>query len=101
MNIQSICSPGFCNVHDVGMVVSDEGGSRPSGRNPWRGFCLRIEALDAVKARANQGDAFIELSDRLARLENTSPSQQDSPPQPAPVIVKPLSVPKRRGGVPL
>ena len=30
------------------MVVDDEDGKRPRGRNPWRGMCLRIDALDRI-----------------------------------------------------
>jgi hypothetical protein len=49
MVVDLICSEDRCTIHDVEMVVDDEGGKRPSGRNPWRGFCLRIDALDRIK----------------------------------------------------
>ena len=46
--VDLICSEGRCDLHDWGMVLDDEGGTRPRGRNPWRGMCLRIAALDRL-----------------------------------------------------
>jgi hypothetical protein len=46
--VELICSENRCDIHDVGMVLDDEGGERPRGRNPWRGMCLRIDALDRI-----------------------------------------------------
>jgi hypothetical protein len=46
--VDLICSEERCNIHDWDMVVDDEDGERPNGRNPWRGMCLRIDALDRI-----------------------------------------------------
>ena len=60
-----VCSEERCDIHDVGMVVDDEGGSRPSGRNPWDGMCLRIDALNRISAVAVLGDSLTKhYSDR-------------------------------------
>jgi hypothetical protein len=51
-----ICSEDQCNIHDWDMVLDHEDGKRPRGRNPWRGFCLRIAALDRLRPeRSNEG----------------------------------------------
>jgi hypothetical protein len=47
-----ICSEERCDIHDWEMVIDDEGGKRPRGRNPWRGMCLRIDALDKINREA-------------------------------------------------
>lgn len=65
------CSGSYCNIHDVGMSIDDEGGTRPRGRNPWDGFCLRIKALKSISAP--------ELQDRHAlRMGAFSLPAQDS-----------------------
>jgi len=46
--VDLICSEHRCDLHDWGMSIDDEGGKRPKGRNPWRGMCLRIAALDRI-----------------------------------------------------
>jgi hypothetical protein len=43
-----ICAEHYCNLHDWEMVIDDENGKRPRGRNPWDGFCLRIDALKRI-----------------------------------------------------
>tara|TARA_Y100000310_G_scaffold321820_1_gene380004 strand:+ start:2406 stop:2729 length:324 start_codon:yes stop_codon:yes gene_type:complete len=43
-----VCSAERCDIHDVGMVIWDEDGKRPKGRNPWEGFCLRLDALKKI-----------------------------------------------------
>ena len=51
-----VCSETFCNIHDWEMSIPDEdipifgykGGKRPRGRNPWEGFCHKLEAMNRL-----------------------------------------------------
>ena len=86
------CSPTHCDIHDVGMVLDDEDGKRPSGRNPWAGFCLRIDALErigrprAVRSDSDEGllenpEALIRLGEVLARLSESLAQRQFERPE--------------------
>ena len=65
------CSASSCDTHDVGKVIWDEDGKRPKGRNPWDGFCLRLEALNELgrkrKARM-RGISAVDIQELLKFL---------------------------------
>ena len=66
--VDLICSEDRCDLHDWGMSIDDEGGKRPKGRNPWRGMCLRIAALDRIALEETKKQ-FLEndLTDHYSR----------------------------------
>jgi hypothetical protein len=88
------CSPTHCDIHDVGMVLDDEDGKRPSGRNPWAGFCLRIDALERIgRPRAvtpdsdegllRLGEVLDRLSESLAQRQFERPERPEKTPKPS------------------
>ena len=81
--MNNICSESFCNIHDVGMVISDEEGQRPRGRNPWRGFCLRIKAMDDL-AEIKQQTYDYDLRRTLDTLTDVVAHLAENAPQPSP-----------------
>jgi|ETNvirnome_2_130_1030620.scaffolds.fasta_scaffold83609_2 hypothetical protein len=90
-----ICSPDYCNLHDWDMVIDDENGKRPRGRNPWRGFCRRIDALDRIRSTDDR-DLLLRQTRAIERLvENkedevyVEPQRPRRYEQPAPLLPKP------------
>ena len=105
------CSESFCNIHDVGLTIWDEDGRRPEnrGRNPWEGFCLRIDALKRLNGTGevrnslpsdsrNSEDlagAILHLTDILERLDRRLPRHAN---QAAPPAERRQDQPAKRGG---
>jgi hypothetical protein len=99
--VAAICSAERCDIHDWQMVVDNENGKRPSGRNPWRGMCLRIDALDKIKRETDSLERS--LTDHYAsRLEFGDVSVDDIRAIVRAEINKATSrMPRKSGGTPL
>jgi hypothetical protein len=75
--VDLICSEERCDIHDVEMVIDNEDGERPSGRNPWRGMCLRIDALDKIKRDADRVGMERSLTDHYSSRREFSDIPDD------------------------
>jgi len=80
----AVCSDSYCNLHDVGMSIWDEDGKRPENRrrNPWDGFCLRIQALKKI----GEAEAYkrVELLPEIEPAVTAPPPRRPRPTPPPP-----------------
>ena len=105
LNEQPHCSETFCNIHDLGLSISDEDRKRPEnrGRNPWDGFCLRLAKLKELRrsgdADRTLGEGIKLLAEVLERLDSGDGQEQQSRPRrTAPDVPEKKAV--RKGGAP-
>ena len=86
------CSASSCDTHDVGKVIWDEDGKRPKGRNPWDGFCLRLEALNELGRKRKvrmRGISAVDIQELLKFLgwlpvDEGPSTYATQPPRPQP-----------------